>query len=376
MTRTKLHKIIFLLGYWITAAIFYVFLEMSIEGYTAKIYDIYDLNYKYNLPRVLIIAVSVVAVGGTVLAMFEVLFFSKFFRKKPFGMVLLTKSLFYFASIFSLISFATYISLSFILDKSLFHIAVLERYLNYLTSPKLWALMGYWGFAVMSGLFVLNISEKLGQGVLLNYILGKYHNPKTENRIFMFLDLISSTSYAEQLGHNKYSMMIQDCYSDLTDVVIKCCANIYQYVGDEVVLTWEKNKGIQNNNCINAFFEFKRILNEKQSYYKNKYGLIPEFKAGSNYGFITIAEVGEMKKELAFHGDAINIAARIRSNCSELKKELLISADLLSILPTIDASYKVESVGITVLKGKKNFVGVFSVEEKLMDLEKENIEMN
>ena len=48
----------------------------------------------------------------------------------------------------------------------------------------------------MSALFILSISEKLGQGVLLNYLLGKYHSPKVETRIFMFLDLTSSTEYA------------------------------------------------------------------------------------------------------------------------------------------------------------------------------------
>lgn len=80
----------------------------------------------------------------------------------------------------------------------------------------------------------------------------------------MFLDLISSTKYAEKLGHKRYSMMIQDCYSDLTDAVIECSAQIYQYVGDEVVLTWDKSMGIKNNNCIKAFFEFKQILEMKK----------------------------------------------------------------------------------------------------------------
>lgn len=364
MTKNQYHKILFLLSYWVIAAIFYVFLEMAIEGYTASAYNIYELNYTYNVTRVLIIAVAVVFLGGFGLACFEVLYFDKLFRKKPFGQELIFKSIFYFLSIFILTSSATYISLIFILDKSPFHLFVLERYLMFLKSPKIWALMIYWGFAVMSALFVLKISEKLGQGILINYLLGKYHSPKEENRIFMFLDLISSTAYAEKLGHKKYSMLIQDCYRDLTDVVINCCAQIYQYVGDEVVLTWEKNKGILNNNCIKAFFEFEDTLKNKEENYKNKYGLVPEFKAGLNFGLVTVAEVGEMKKELAYHGDAINTASRIRSQSSTLKKKILISADLLSILDEIDKDYNVESVGICTLKGKKNMIAIFSVERK------------
>ena len=364
ISRNQFYKILFLLTYWLAAVVFYVFLEMAIEDYTASVYGNYKVNYNYNLARILIIAISAVVMGGSFLASFEVLFLNKLFRKKPLGMVLISKALFYSLSIFILTSIATYISLSFILDKTIFHIMVLDRFLDYLRSPKLWVVMLYWSFAVMSGLFVINISEKLGQGVLVNYLLGRYHNPKEENRLFMFLDLISSTAYAERLGHKKYSRLIQDCYYDLTDVVLKYDAQIYQYVGDEVVLTWEKERGITNNNCIKAFFEFEHIIKAKDSYYKDKYGFVPEFKAGLNYGLVTVTEVGEMKKELAYHGDAINIAARIRSSCCNFNKNLLVSADLLSLLEEIDNEFIIEFMGVCQLKGKKNAVGVLSIEEK------------
>ncbi len=209
LTKNQVNKILFLLIYWLAAAVFYIFLEMSIEGYTASVYDIYVLDYKYNFTRILFIACSSVLLGGFFLATFEVLYFNKLFRKKPFGTVLLVKSVFYVTGIFIFISVATYISASFILKKDLFHISVLERYIHFLSSPKVWAILVYWSFAVLSAFFILNISDKLGQGVLLNYLLGKYHTPKEENRVFMFLDLISSTEYAEKLGHKKYSMMIK-----------------------------------------------------------------------------------------------------------------------------------------------------------------------
>ena len=89
----------------------------------------------------------------------------------------------------------------------------------------------------MSALFILQVSDKFGQGVLISFLLGKYHRPKEEDRIFMFMDLKSSTTHAEKLGHIKYSQFIQDCFFDITDVVIKYDAKIYQYVGDEVVLS-------------------------------------------------------------------------------------------------------------------------------------------
>lgn len=364
MTRNKTYKILFLVAYWSLAVTFYVFIEMAIEDYTASTYKFYDLGYEYNFFSVLIIGLSVTIIAGFLLAHFEVLFFDKYFRKKPFGYVLLYKTFFYSLNIFIFTSAATYISLTFVLDKPFFHEAVNNRFAHFLSSPKMWAVMSYWGFVVMSSLFIVHISDKLGQGVLLNYILGRYHTPKEETRIFMFLDLTSSSIYAEKLGHITYSRLIQDCFFDLTSVVNKYDVQVYQYVGDEAVLTWRKDKGILNNNCIKTFFEFDSVLKSKCEYYENRYGLVPEFKAGIHFGYVTVAEVGEMKKELAFHGDAINTASHIRSVCGEYKKKLIISADLLSLLSNIDDNYKIESLGLRQFKGKKNLIGLFSVEDK------------
>jgi adenylate cyclase len=86
----------------------------------------------------------------------------------------------------------------------------------------------------MSALFILQVSDKFGQGVLISFLLGKYYRPKEDDRIFMFMDLKSSTTSAEKLGHIKYSQFIQDCFFDITDVITKYDAKIYQYVGDEL----------------------------------------------------------------------------------------------------------------------------------------------
>jgi adenylate cyclase len=96
----------------------------------------------------------------------------------------------------------------------------------------------------------------LGQGNLSKLLTGKFYHPREEERIFMFLDLQSSTQLAERLGHIVYSSLIQDCFNDL-GVVIEDCAEIYQYVGDEAVLTWSFSTGIQDENFVKAFFHFK-----------------------------------------------------------------------------------------------------------------------
>ncbi len=160
-------------------------------------------------------------------------------------------------------------------------------------------------------------------------LLGKYRKQREEERILMFVDLKDSTKIAEQLGHQMYSQFIQDCFRDLNSVLRKHEADIYQYIGDEAVLVWKNKKGFRKNNCVNLYFAFQGKLNNRQEYYIKKYNHIPEFKAGLHCGKLMIAEVGTIKKELAYHGDVINTTSRIQGQCNNYKADLLVSQTLL-----------------------------------------------
>lgn len=208
----------------------------------------------------------------------------------------------------------------------------------------------------MAALWQVNLM--FGENKLWKILMGAFYEPHEENRVFMFLDLKDSTQHAERLGHITYSRLIQDCFNDLA-VVIENEAEVYQYVGDEAVLTWHLQDGLRNQNCINAFYTFKNQLIKKQAYYSKKYDCIPYFKAGLNEGAITATEVGKYKKEIAYHGDTINTAARIQKKCNELNQELLISENLKSKLE--HSSTEFVPMGNIPLKGKANKVEIFAV---------------
>jgi adenylate cyclase len=42
-------------------------------------------------------------------------------------------------------------------------------------------------------IFMLDVNRLLGQNVLLNFITGRYHQPRLEERVFLFLDMVGST---------------------------------------------------------------------------------------------------------------------------------------------------------------------------------------
>ena len=273
-------------------------------------------------------------------------------------MTLLIKTIVYLMFMIFFVSMVVLYLYSAEIGKPLLSVDVLKLYVDYLFSARILMTIIYWSIACMSALFILQVSDKFGQGVLISFLLGKYHRPKEENRIFMFMDLKSSTSYAERLGHIKYSQFIQDCFFDITDVITKCGAKVYQYVGDEVVLSWSIKDGIENGHCIDTFFAYDDFINSKREYYEEKYGIIPEFKAGVHLGTVTVAEVGEIKKELAYHGDVLNTAARIQGKCNEFQKRLLISESMKSKLENQNL-FTFSSIGAVSLKGKAKSIKLY-----------------
>lgn len=205
------------------------------------------------------------------------------------------------------------------------------------------------------------INLMLGEGKLNKLLRGKYYHPRDEERIFMFLDLQSSTQLAEKLGHIRYSMLIQDCFNDM-GVVAEYGAEIYQYLGDGAILTWKLEEGLRNQNCLKAFFHFKRILFEKRDYYLKEYHSEPFFKAGMNAGIVTVTEVGKYKKEIAYHGDTINTAARIQGKCNEFDKDFLISGRFIMRLDNVEFGF--DELGSIELRGKGELVEIYAVFER------------
>lgn len=97
---------------------------------------------------------------------------------------------------------------------------------------------------------------------------------------------------------------------------------------------------------------------KRREHYLNAYHFIPHFKAGPNSGIVTVTEVGKYKKEIANHGDTINVAARIQAKCNELNQELLVSGNLVDRLNAKGATF--EKIDSIELRGKEQKVRVYA----------------
>ncbi|TAL41415.1 MAG: adenylate/guanylate cyclase domain-containing protein [Chitinophagaceae bacterium] len=207
------------------------------------------------------------------------------------------------------------------------------------------------GIMTLLTILILEVIDKYGPGGFWSMMRGEYNKPKIENRIFIFLDINNATTIAEKLGHTKYFRLLRDFFSDITIPILANGGEIYQYVGDEVVLSW-KNTPLNKQRCFkflrNAFYLVKR----REARYMKRFGICPTFKAGIHAGEVTAGVIGIIKKDLVYSGDTLNTAARIRGKCHELDESFVLSGDFLQNFNT-PYTYQVNEIGEMEFKGRK-----------------------
>jgi adenylate cyclase len=278
---------------------------------------------------------------------------TKLFRRWSFSKMLVFKAVTYTAVIYG-------VTIVLMLIMGLAEGRKVQEMWVYLASPGQLILVVY-TLAIYSLLvFLLQVNSLLGEGVLWKFILGKYHKPREEERIFMFLDMKSSTTIAEHLGHVRFYTLMNDLFHEISQPVLQTKAEIYQYVGDEVVLTWEMKDGLENSNCLKIFFLFREILLQKGDDYWRDFGIRPQFKAGVHLGKVITAQIGDLKREIVYNGDVLNTTSRIQHECNKYQRDCLVSGSLMHHLKKANA-FHWEKVDTVLLRGKETEVELFSV---------------
>ncbi len=314
-----------------------------------------DITITWNIFLFASLAVFLV---GIAMGAVEVLWLGRLFKNRSFWQKILYKMGFYllFMLVINLVTFP--IAASIELGSTIMDEQVWQKFSNYIFSPTFLSTMVSLAFSIFVSLLYSGISDHLGHNVLLNFFSGRYHQPKEESRVFMFLDMKSSTSLAERLGNKVYFRFLSDYYNQLSEAIIKYKGEVYQYVGDEIVVTWKKDDGLQNHNCIRCFYAMKQSLQKKSTYFEQTYGVAPSFRAGLHLGQVTTGEIGALKKEIFFTGDVLNVTARIQKLCKPMQKEIVISEELANELTPNNV--QLEPLGNTKLEGREKPVELFT----------------
>jgi adenylate cyclase len=279
-------------------------------------------------------------------------------RNLPLWLSLLIKSIILVAAAF-LLNYILHFTYIWLIEKEPLTTELGHSYYRIFQTSLFVSQMIRWLITFLFTILLIEVNEKYSPGVFFDILAGRYLTPKIEKRTVMFIDLVDSTAIAEQLGHKKYFRFIRDFIYFISLALLENDGQIYQYVGDEVVVSWIVKKPNANRKCLQALLDCKRLIQRNKNYFKKQYGIVPEFRAGIHTGEITIGEIGVIKKDLAMSGDTMNTAARLRSATSELNQKVIISKEFAT--QTNLKNWETINLGLVDLKGKESAMEVYAL---------------
>ena len=209
-------------------------------------------------------------------------------------------------------------------------------------------------------IFMLQISQIIGGRTLRDWVLGRYHRPRSEERFFLFVDIAGSTALAERIGPIAVHQFLNRVFVLSSDPVDDYRGEIYQYVGDEIVITWREEQGRLEARPLGCFVAIEAALAAAAPDFTRDFGVTPRVRGALHVGPVVVGEVGGRKRDIVFHGDVVNTTARLEQVARELDRRLVLSGQALRRLAGADR-YTFEDLGAHVLRGRATPVHVYAI---------------
>lgn len=208
-----------------------------------------------------------------------------------------------------------------------------------------------YAFAITAGvLFVLQMRALIGARTLGNVVIGRYHRPITEERLFVMIDLVESTPLAQRIGNERFHGFLYAFFFEIDAAVSERGGEIYSYVGDSAIASWPLGDKDRNARALAAVVTARARLARRADWFSATYGAAPKFRAAIHCGSVVAGECGDSRRQITYLGDALNVTARLEGLARAQRFEMVISQRALSTV-SLPKGLAAEDQGVFTLKG-------------------------
>jgi adenylate cyclase len=267
-------------------------------------------------------------------------------RSLPFGAAVAVRSLVYAAVIFPI---------------QYYDLGVKVFGLKSIDTPKdFWTATAYSIGVVVLFNLLLEISYFIGPRRFLHLVAGLYHAPREEERFVLFVDVAGSTGAAERLGNLRSHTMLDRVFRVATGPVLDFGGEIDQYVGDEMIVTWPAARGATDGRALRCFLAMREALAKASGGFEREFGRAPQVRGSLHFGPVVVGEIGDTRRDIVFHGDVMNTAARLEEASRTISGGFVVSRsahERLGQVETID----LESLGAFNPRGRLQPIEIFGL---------------
>ena len=195
------------------------------------------------------------------------------------------------------------------------------------------------------------LTSIIGFKRFINLVVGRYFRPVSEDRIFLFVDVVDSSNIARKLGNERFHDYLAEIFYQLDLAIVRTGGEIVSYVGDAVIVTWPLGDNRRKNaRPLNALISMLKRMEDESGYFQSEFGIVPEIRAALHGGTVVVGECGDSRRQVTFLGDVVNMTSRIESLTKEKGESFLASQDVLSRMD-IPQAVAVEDFGLQKLRG-------------------------
>lgn len=151
-------------------------------------------------------------------------------------------------------------------------------------------------------------------------LLSRYRRPRSEKRIFLLVDLVGSTRYAERCGNLRTQQYLGEFLKTVALSVRRFGGTVDDYIGDAALITWRFEKGTHRSACIRCVLHIFQAIQAKKNLWIHEFEEAPRLRAALHGGPIIVAEIGLDYRKITYFGDTVNTTARIEGLARQLGK--------------------------------------------------------
>jgi adenylate cyclase len=182
--------------------------------------------------------------------------------------------------------------------------------------------------------------------------------PEVKDVSVLFADIVGFTTMSEKMSPAAVSLLLNDYFSRMTDIIFKYEGTLDKYIGDAIMAVWGAPLDMADHatRAIRAALEMVEQLESFNS--ERKEGPTIRIRIGINSGKAVAGELGGInKKEYTVLGDTVNTASRLESSVAK-PMTVVVGENTRN-----DAKehFDFRSLGPATLKGKERTVEVYEV---------------
>jgi adenylate cyclase len=226
------------------------------------------------------------------------------------------------------------------------------------------------------GIEQARLNEKIKEEIKRRSQLERYHSPAVVNRILsfsgtdssieaqemdvtvLFSDIVSFTSMAEKMEPHHVSLMLNDYFAEMTDIIFSQDGTLDKFIGDAIMAIFGAPIAMEDHavRAVRTAMEMKKrmqLLNEE------KFTTVPfQIRIGINSGRVVAGDIGSPKRiEYTVLGNTVNIASRLESSVSR-PDQVVIGENTYEL---VKEHFQTEALGPFSLKGLEKSIMVYEV---------------